>query len=126
MTSGPRVTLEAGIVTLALLSASRAVNPHGAVVTHSETTLALFKSAREWMPSGLPGLVTISSELRAKITGFPSMSPAVWTVFIVSVSAEAKTSAGAPCWIWVASVPEDPKLNVIVVPGWAAWNCSPS
>ena len=25
--------------------------------------------------------------------------------------AEANTSAGAPCWIWVASVPDEPKLK---------------
>jgi hypothetical protein len=31
--------------------------------------------------------------------------------------AEAKTSAGAPDTIWVARAPDDPKLNVTVVPG---------
>jgi hypothetical protein len=31
--------------------------------------------------------------------------------------AEAKTSAGAPETIWVARAPDDPKLNVTVVPG---------
>ena len=42
------------------------------------------------------------------------------------VSAEANTSAGAPCWIWVTRSEEPAKLNVTVVPGWAASNCCPS
>jgi hypothetical protein len=41
-------------------------------------------------------------------------------------AAEAKTSAGAPCWIWVARAPDDPKLKLMVVPGWADWNVVPS
>jgi hypothetical protein len=36
--------------------------------------------------------------------------------------ADAKTSAGAPDTIWVARAPDDPKLNVTVVPGCSRWN----
>ena len=36
---------------------------------------------------------------------------------MLASSADANTSAGAPPWICVASVPDEPKLNVIVVPG---------
>src|SRR5450755_805600 len=43
-----------------------------------------------------------------------------------STEAEAKTSAGAPCRIWVARAPDDPKLNAAVAPGWMAWNADPS
>ena len=82
------------------------------------TTLALVRSAREWMPSGFPGFTTISNELRAKITGVPSMSPDFCTVCMSPGEAEANTSAGAPCWIWVASVPDEPKLKATVVAGW--------
>jgi len=35
--------------------------------------------------------------------------------------AEAKTDADAPCWIWVAKAPDDPKLNATVVPGCNRW-----
>jgi hypothetical protein len=37
------------------------------------------------------------------------------------VSADAKTSAGAPCSIWVTSVGEPAKLNLTVVPAFAFW-----
>ena len=42
------------------------------------------------------------------------------------VSAEAKTSAGAPWVIWVTRSEEPAKLNVTVVPGFVASNCSAS
>ena len=73
------------------------------------------------MASGLPGFTTISSRLRAKITGWPMMSPACCTVAMSPGEAEAKTSAGAPCWICVARAPDDPKLKAMVVPGCFAW-----
>jgi hypothetical protein len=41
-------------------------------------------------------------------------------------SADANTSAGAPCAIWVSRSDDDPKLNVILVPGFAASNSAPS
>jgi hypothetical protein len=40
-------------------------------------------------------------------------------------SAEANTSAGAPCWIWAARSEEPAKLNRTVVPGWAASTWAP-
>ena len=42
------------------------------------------------------------------------------------VSAEAKTSAGAPWLIWVARSEDPAKLSVTVVPGCAASNSSAS
>ena len=42
------------------------------------------------------------------------------TVFIVAGLAAAKTSAGAPCTIWVARVALDPKLKVTLLPGFLA------
>jgi hypothetical protein len=42
------------------------------------------------------------------------------------VLAEAKTSAGAPWMIWVASPELGPKLKTTLDPGYAASNCCPS
>src|SRR5664280_2429458 len=125
-TSVPRVTFDVGMVMPFSCRSVSAAAPQGALETQSATTLALLRSAREVMPSGLPGFTTISSVLRAKMTGFPTMSPEDCAVVMSLVLAEANTSAGAPCWIWVTSAPDDPRLNVMVVPGWADSNRLPS
>src|SRR5262245_19916009 len=44
---------------------------------------------------------------------------------MLAPSAEANTSAGAPPWICCARVPDEPKLNVIVVPGLRFWKSAP-
>src|SRR5450759_622690 len=124
--SVPRVTFDVEMEMPFCCRTVSAAAPHGALEAQSATTLALFRSAREVMPSGLPGFTTISSVFRAKITGFPSMSPEDCAVVMSLVLAEANTSAGAPCVIWVTSAPDDPKLNVMVAPGWADWNSVPS
>ena len=41
------------------------------------------------------------------------------------VSAEANTSAGAPCCSWVTRSEEPPKLKVTSVPAWVVSNCWP-
>ena len=41
------------------------------------------------------------------------------------VSAEAKTSAGAPCWIWATRSEDPAKLKVTLTPGWAFSNSAP-
>ncbi len=58
-----------------------------------------------------PGLLfgtTTTSVLRVKTTGFEH-SPAELSISGSFMFAEANTSAGAPCWICVASVFEPPK-----------------
>ena len=45
---------------------------------------------------------------------------------MLAVSAEAKTSAGAPCWICATRSEEPPKLNLTFTPSWSASNCLPS
>src|SRR3954468_17828829 len=47
------------------------------------------------------------------------------TVSTLAGSADANTSAGAPCTICVASVPDEPKLNVTLAPGFARLKSSP-
>ncbi len=54
-----------------------------------------------------------------------STNPPVTTASIFVPLAEANTSAGAPCWIWVTSVCEPAKLNVTVTPGLAASKACP-
>ena len=93
------------------------MEPQGAVLTQMATTCALVRSASEWIPSGFPGLTTISKELRANVTGVPNTSPAFCTVAMSDGEADANTSAGAPWVIWVANVPDEPKLNPMSVPG---------
>src|SRR5690349_11989481 len=51
--------------------------------------------------------------------------PPVTSFCMLAPSADAKASAGAPPWICWASVPDEPKLNVIVVPGFAFWKSVP-
>src|SRR5450631_4482027 len=68
------------------------------------------------MAFGLPGATAISSLFLAKITGV-STSPAVTSLFMLAWSADANTSAGAPCWIWVTRVLDPAKLNVRLRPG---------
>ena len=50
---------------------------------------------------------TITSVLRLKTFGF-EQSPRAWSRSGSVVFAEAKTSAGAPCWICAASVFDPP------------------
>src|SRR5579884_116129 len=60
---------------------------------------------------GLPGATAISSLFRANVTGV-STRPAVTSLFMLVWSADAKTSAGAPCWIWVTSALDPAKLDL--------------
>jgi hypothetical protein len=55
--------------------------------------------------------------LRANGTGVAVTWPPDTRRSIWAGSADANTSAGAPLWIWVASVEDDPKLNVTATLG---------
>jgi hypothetical protein len=72
---------------------------------------------------GLPFSTTICSWLLANTLGSPTRS---LTLSMLGKSAEANTSAGAPCWIWVASAWLPAKLKVTLVPLLAAVYRSPS
>src|SRR6478609_8307611 len=63
--------------------------------------------------------------LDAKSTGAPSSSPAAAALSMLRVSAEAKTSAGAPWVNWVTRSEEPAKENSTDVPGLSVLNCSP-
>jgi hypothetical protein len=69
------------------------------------------------MALGLPLATTIRSRLLAKFRGVPTR---LATLPMLAVSADAKTSAGALCWIWVASAWLPAKLKVTLVLGLAA------
>src|SRR4030095_6194744 len=59
----------------------------------------------------------------AKFCGVPTRS---LTLSMLVVSAEANTSAGAPCWIWVARAWLPAKLKGTLVPPLALVYCWPS
>src|SRR5262245_15839867 len=110
-------------VTPALPSASAAYLPagtSGAARTTFRSGLA--RSSRPPMSLGLPCSTTIWSRLLAKFWGVPTRS---LTLSMLVVSAEANTSAGAPCWIWVARAWLPAKFKVTLVPPLAAVYCSP-
>ena len=69
------------------------------------------------MPFGLPGATAICSRFVAKTVADPSTSPAAVTFRMLTSSADANTSAGAPFTICVASVDDEPKLKVMCAPG---------
>ncbi len=73
----------------------------------------------------MPGFTTIVSRFDANTVGSAVTCPPVTSFCMLAPSADANTSAGAPPWIWVASVPDDPKLNVTVVPGLRFWKSAP-
>src|SRR5215213_4224604 len=91
----------------------------------ARTTLRsrLARSARPLTPSGLPFSTTIWSRLLAKLWGVPARPS---TLSMLSRSAEANTSAGAPCWIWVARAWLPAKLKMTLSPPLAAAYCRPS
>src|SRR5215211_4872086 len=91
----------------------------------ARTTLrsGLARSARALTPLGLPFSTTMASRLLAKFWGVATRS---LTLSMLARSAEANTSAGAPCWIWVARAWLPAKLKVTLSPPLAAAYCRPS
>jgi hypothetical protein len=85
--------------------------------------------ARSWndvTSAGSSGGVAISSVLDAKLTGSPSTKSSPTAASMMLVSAEAKTSADAPCWSWAIRSDEPAKLNVTFTPSWSASKSLPS
>ena len=74
----------------------------------------------EVRPPGLSVGVTTVSLLPAKTVGVPLAKPPSTSFFGFVVSADRKTSAGAPCSIWVSRADELSVETVSVVPGFAA------
>ena len=83
-------------------------------------TPALARSAGDLIPAGFAvGTMTVSM-LPAKSTAAPAARPLSTSFFGFVVSADRKTSAGAPCSIWVSSADDESVEIVRVVPGLAA------
>ena len=78
------------------------------------------RSAGDAMPAGLPFGTMIVSLLPAKSTASPAAKPPSTSFLGFVVSADRKTSAGAPCSIWVSSADDESVETVIVEPGLAA------
>ena len=84
------------------------------------------RSATPVTPCGLPGPTMIASRLVAKISGSFALLPASVSLVMLLLSAEANTSAGAPCPIWATNSDDAAKLNVTFAPGYSAVNASPT
>ena len=102
------------------VSTVAAAAPHGTCGAQTTTFSPGFaRSAKEAMPEGFPGGVTIVRILLAKFTGVPETRFADVALVMLLVSAEANTSAGAPAVSWVTRSEEPAKLNVTVDPGFS-------
>src|SRR3982751_911848 len=101
----PRVMLDSGIVTSAFWRTRAAYTPHGTVVPQREMVPTSRRSATDDTFFGLPDLTAISIRLRANRFGAARFTcPPETRRSIVLRSADAKTSPGAPPWIWVTRV----------------------
>src|SRR3954447_16162084 len=78
------------------------------------------RSAGVLTPAGLAVGTTIASLFPANGTAAPVASPLSTSFVGFDVSADRKTSAGAPCSIWVTSVADESVEIVSVVPGFTA------
>ena len=74
---------------------------------------------------GLPGATAMVSVFDAKFTGSPASRPACAALSMFLVSAEANTSAGAPCVNCVTRSEDPAKENSTDAPGLSVLNCSP-
>jgi hypothetical protein len=114
-------------VTPVLCSTFLAAAPHGTCGAQVTTASpALFRSAKDLMPLGLPGATAMASLFVANTVAWPSITPPWLALSIVAWSAEAKTSAFAPLVSCCTRVDEPAKLNFTVVPGCWASNSLPS
>ena len=80
------------------------------------------RSLKPVMRAGFPGGTTMVSVFVAKLPGSPATRSSPLSLSMFRVSAEAKTSAGAPWVICVTRSAEPAKLRVTSVPGLAASN----
>src|SRR5215472_2028589 len=100
--------------------------PQGTPGAQTTTLRAeLARSFTEVTCLGLPACTAISSLLWANTEGVPLANPPLTTFCMFVWSADAKMSAGAPCWICVTSVGLPAKLNVEAMPGYFRWRSSP-
>src|SRR3954470_20962006 len=84
------------------------------------------RSCRDATPAGLSGGTAISKVLDANFTGVPRTSSSATALSMFAVSADANTSAGAPCWICATRSEEPPKLKLTFTPVCEASNRFPS
>ena len=69
------------------------------------------------IPAGFAVGTMIVSLLPAKVTAAPAARPLSTSFFGFAVSADRKTSAGAPCSIWVSRADDESVEIVRVEPG---------
>ncbi len=73
------------------------------------------------MPAGLAAGTMTVSRLPANLVTVPAARPVSTSFCGLAVSAERKTSTGAPCSILVSRAEDESVEMVSVVPGFAAW-----
>src|SRR5439155_18528469 len=78
------------------------------------------RSAGDAILAGLAAGTTMVRTFPANATGLPSARPLAASLFGFDVSADRKTSAGAPCSIWVSRAADESVEIVNTEPGWAA------
>ncbi len=105
-------------------SAAAPQGTSGAQIASASSSRA--KSASPVIPAGLPAGTAICRTFSVKTSGSAACRSSSVTTDICAWLAEAKTSAGAPWTIWVASAELPAKLNWISRPGLSAVSWSPS
>jgi len=104
-------------VILVLTKTFCAVAPHGTCGWHSATlTPLLARSFTLVTPAGLLGGTATSMTFLAKFVDVDA-PPALTTCAMFLADADAKTSTGAPCVIWVARAELASKLSFTFTPG---------
>src|SRR5687767_13719803 len=92
-----------------ILQVYETIGTWGLAVTNRVPWLA--RSAALWsLPGFIFGVMT-ARRLLANGTSGPWIEPSFRALFFGAWSAEAKTSADAPCWSWARSWDEAPKLK---------------
>src|SRR5699024_336178 len=94
----------------------------GAHTTRSSPSCA--REDRSVTPAGFPAGTAIIGVLEVKSAGSAASSPEPTSSSMVSGSAEAKTSAGAPCWICCTRVEDPATLSATSTPSCSASNAS--
>src|SRR4051794_27039853 len=102
------------------LKTSAATTPHGTAGSHTATLMpGRARSAGVVIPAGFDGGTAISSVFLTKSVGLNARAPSAFMFFS---DAEAKTSTGAPCAIWVERSELAPKVSLTLAPGWSFSN----
>src|SRR5665811_1670228 len=94
--------------------------PHGTPSAQTTSFLPSNDESSPVIPAGFPFGTMIVRVLVANRLGVPDMRFAAVALSMFARSADAKTSAGAPCLNWSTRFDEPSNENFTVTPGWEA------